>query len=369
MKTHVTLAGRTAKPVLSSRAMRILRGAFGFALLFGGAALAQEFQASEFTPCQNPCSSIVLSGGNQLVAEGGAQSNHALLLFVDQRGDQLNLPSVAGLPAGRTRNRSTFGPLAFALDGDTMYIAVGESDQFHTTGPAFIRAMATVFSPDVIRIRFPGDPSNSGPFVLDAATRQQLLNGQPVVLTDFSGRTATFDLVARLGTNAHPVALALLPAVPNRLFVVDSRTRRLNGIDLTTGQVSVVAQFPTTVESMRAFGDRQLLVTFYSSQANGSSVWLIDPVAGQSRLIIDNLTSAIDLIARNNGGATTFFVLEANAAADGTGQVLSIDSTGTRRTVLANELNDPTSLAIDEFTGRLFIHSRGDGLIYTVPLP
>jgi len=37
--------------------------------------------------------------------------------------------------------------------------------------------------------------------------------------------------------------------------------------------------------------------------------------------------------------------------------------------VLATGLNDPTSLAIDEATRRLFIYSRGDGVIYSAPLP
>jgi hypothetical protein len=45
-----------------------------------------------------------------------------------------------------------------------------------------------------------------------------------------------------------------------------------------------------------------------------------------------------------------------------------VDSSGASR-IVANGLNDPARLAIDEFTGRLFIYSRGDGVIYSVLLP
>lgn len=337
-------------------------------LIFCVGAAAQEVLPNEFTPCQGTCRSLILSGGNQFITENGSFANRASVLFVDQNGDQLAIPFIGGLPTGVALNGSKFGPLAFHLNGNMLYIALGESDEFHTTGPSFRAVTPTAFSPSIIEVKFSGDPSNSGPFVLSAGNRQELLSGGTVTVTDWSNNTATFSRLVDLGAGVHPVGLATLSKFPNELFVVDSGTNQLREVDRNTGEVRTVAQFPTATESVSALDDHRLLVTFFSPEPNGSSVWLLDLSLGTSRKLMVNLTAAVDVVSRLKMGQFNFLVLENKGDPEGLGQVLSVDSSGTKRTVLTNGLNDPTSLALDELTSRLFIYSRGDGVIYSVPL-
>jgi len=77
----------------------------------------------------------------------------------------------------------------------------------------------------------------------------------------------------------------------------------------------------------------------------------------------------ISSTARDQLGQNAFLVLEHSGGPKGLGQVLGFDAGATTRTVIATGIDDPTSLSIDELTGRLFISSRGDGVIYSVPLP
>jgi hypothetical protein len=345
------------------------RAGFGFLLtfVFCAAAPAQEFSPEEFTPCQGLCQSLVLSGGNQFITENGNAANGARLVGVDERGDQLALPFLGGLPTGVALNGSKFGPLTFSLNGRTLFIALGESDQFHTTGPAFNRVTPTAFSPSIIQVTFSADPLNSGPFALSAANREELLKGGTVTLTDWSSNTATFSQVAELGSSVHPVGLATLAKFPNQLFVLDSGTKQLREVDLKSHAVRTIAQFPMATESVSALDDHRLLVTFFTPESNASSVWLLDLTLGTSRKLILNLTSAVDAVSRLKSGLFHFLVLENSGGPQGLGQIIDQDQRG-NRTVLTKGLNDPTSLAIDEGTGRLFVYSRGDGVIYSVPL-
>jgi hypothetical protein len=188
-------------------------------LIFCAGAVAQEVLPTEFTPCQGICRSLILPGGNQFITENGSFANRGSLLFVDQNGDQLALPFIGGLPTGVALNGAKFGPLAFNLNGNTLYIALGESDQFHTTGPSFRAVTPTAFTPSIIQVKFSTDPSNSGPFVLTAGNRQELLSGGTVTVTDWSNNTATFSRLVDLGASVHPVGLATLSKFPNELFV------------------------------------------------------------------------------------------------------------------------------------------------------
>ena len=334
------------------------------AVWFAAAAFAQN-PPQEFTVCPNGCQPIVLSGGSQLIAEGGATANRASLIAVDPAGDQLALPFLGGLPSGRAADGAPFGPVAYALDGRNLYIALGEADGFHSGGPSLInRAAPTALAGSVWQVTLSADPTVSGPFVLRPADGQQVLAGQTVTVWDFSGNSATIQQIANLGPGAQPSAVATLAGIPNRVYVVDSGTKRLLAIDGGTGEAVPVAQFPVKPESLRVYDDHQLLLTLFGAQPGTSSVWLLDPIAGASHLLAGNLDSAVDAIAR--GG--TLFVLQNSTGPQGLGRLITVNAGGAIGSVLADGLNDPTTLAIDDFTGRLFFFSRGDGVIYDLPL-
>ena len=94
---------------------------------------------------------------------------------------------------------------------------------------------------------FSTDPGDEpGPFFLQPWDRLALLNGQTVTLGD-----ATISRVADLGAGAHPIGIATLPSLPNKLFVLDAGANALLQIDRTTEWVSSLAQFAGTPESVR----------------------------------------------------------------------------------------------------------------------
>jgi hypothetical protein len=349
------LLARTAVPIVL--AFITWKGAFG-----------QQAQLDEFTPCRNGCQSLPVSGGNVLVPEGGNFANTDRVVFADHRGDQLALPVIGGLPTGKVPNGTKYGPTAYALLGRTLYIAIGENDQFHSTGPNFnARVMPAPFTPIVIQVKFSADPANAGPFLLQPAERQMLLSGLPVTLMGFSNTTATFSRLAALDPGAHPSGIAVLPT---KLFVVDSGTHVLLQIDRNSGLVTPFLQLTASpdmkAENIRAFSGK-LLITFFSATANQSSVQLVNPVTGQQTKLIGNLTSAVDVAPRPGRGQ--FIALENSVGGQGLGQVLLLDASGTPTAVLASGLNDPTSLTLDEANDRALVFARGDGVIYSIPLP
>jgi hypothetical protein len=343
--------------------------ALALATLAGGAR-AQTLQPEQFTICGVPCESLVIPGGS-FVTENGNFANHATLIATDERGDQLAVPFINGLPSGRAADGTLYGPTAYALQGRNIYIAVGEADRFHSTGPNFSRRLpAAPFSDVVLQLSLASDPENAGLFLLTPAELQHVLGGQRVTLTaTFGTNTAEISRLAVLGSGIHPSGIAVLRNAPGEVFVTLSGSNRLVQVNAASGAVKTIAQFPATPESVRSFGVGQLLVTLFSDTANASSVWVVDPLTGQSQPFLTKLNGAVDAIARNKTGENAFLVLEHSGGPGGLGQVVGIDSNRTTRAVIATGLNDATSLSFDETIGRLYISSRGDGLIYSLTPP
>jgi len=346
-------------------------GSLALALALCGSAGAQQFQASEFTPCPQGCPSVVLSDGSQFIAEGGTRAGHGLIFGVDPVGDQLAVPVISGLPTGMAADGIGYGPVALALDGDNLYIAIGEGDRFHNAGPLF-RTTPAPFAGFVLQVSFSTDPVNAGPFSLTAANLQSLAAGQSVILNNLFGsvgNTATFRQVAALGSGAHPVGLALSSQAPSKLFVADSALNAVEQIDLTYASVTPFVQFAwgAQPESLRATNGGQLLVALTSPSPNGSSVQEIVPSTGGFQTLIGNLTSAVDAVPLSQPGQNTVFVLENSADPQGLGQVLVYNQINSG-TVLVNGINNPTSVVLDQLAGGLLIYSRGDGIVYSSPL-
>ena len=322
---------------------------------------AQPVQLDEFTPCRNGCQSVVLAGGNQFVIQGGNGVNSGTLLFIDSMGDQA--PMILGLPAGNASDGTKFGPIALAQDGNNLYLTFGEADQFHSTGPLRnLPLTPTQFSGFVIQVVFSTDPANEpGPFYIQQWDREAILIGTPVTLTA-GANTATISRVATLPAGAKPVGIAKITSAPKQLFVVDSGSNLLLAIDQTSGVVSTLLQFPGTPENVRPYAADQLLVSLFGRV---NSVWVVNPITADSRVLTGGLSSVVDAIALHASEKTSVYVLENSADEQGLGQLVLVDSTGPK-SVLVNALNDPASLSIDEATGRLFIYSRGDGVIYSI---
>ena len=304
---------------------------------------------------------------------------------------------IDGLPSGlSTPNNEPDGVNGLLLDGNTLYIAIGEGDLYApgtAPGTTIVRAGA-ISSPifdTLLRVDLPQPVDRiTTPFTLAAADHTALFNGDPVTLTNSSGQTATVSVLTEFRfrpdaveiiKHSHPYGLAKLDADPNHLYVNDAGLNLVHQIDVTTGRKRTLVQFPqvpnlgstpppvldAVPDNIRAYGDQLLvtLLTGFPFTPGDSRVMIVDPQTGTTTPFIFGLSSAIDIAyrARPNGDRPQFFVLEYSAAlaSNQPGRVRVFNSpTGQ---ILASGINGASSLALDTTNNKLYIASRTDGTI------
>jgi hypothetical protein len=384
------------------------------------AAIAQSLQPTGLAPAQN-ARMLVLPDGSLLVAEPGDEPNRATLSIFDANGDRRTF--LGGLPSGLSSLRSPDGttllipdgPDGLALVGNSLYIAIGEGDGFR---PRVDRPGAIAPNPDgvsspilasVLRIDFSSPDALNGnvPFFLEPASHESLLDGATVNLLG-GELSASATLVAALRPGipdagmvyraSHPNGVAVLDTFtaglgdrslmiarrPQRsLFVADSGTNRLIRVDLTSGRSTTLVRFPDpqesatgpatggTLQSVHSFNFGRLLVAISGASPGQGSVQAVNGATGATQTLIRNLNSAVDAVWRETDRGIQLFVLEQRAASGQrlTGRVLLIDVDSPNGRELVTGLNDPIGLAVDETNHRLLVSSRGDFLIFFVPLP
>jgi hypothetical protein len=400
----------------------LVAGAALLVAVSSSTAVARPSQLTVLAPAQN-ARMLVLPGGNLLVAEPGPGPNRGTLSLLDSNGDRQTF--LGGLPSGLSSIRSIDGttlllpdgPDGLALAGNTLYVAIGEGDAFRprTDRPgALVPNPAGVSSPildSVLKIDFSSPDVFDGgvPFFLEPENHESLFDGATVRLLGGEPSASASVLAAfrpaipdasRVYRPSHPNSIAVLenvsaPEGPGERFVVpvgrsqrslyvaDSGTNRLIRVDLASGRSSTLVRFPDptesltgpptggTLQSVRAFNFGRLLVAISGASPGVGSVQAVNAATGVTQTLIPNLNSAVDAVARETARGIQVFVVE-NSAANGqprTGRVLVFDVDAPSGREVATGLNDPVSLAIDETNRRLLISSRGDGLIFFVPLP
>ena len=390
-------------------------------------AIAQPSQLAVLGPAQS-ARMLVLPNGNLLVSEPGPGPNRGTLSLVDPNGNRMTF--LGGLPSGLSSVQSIDGatlllpdgPDGLALDGNTLYVAIGEGDGFRPRGSerpgALVPNPAGVSSPilaSVLRIDFSSRDVFDGsvPFLLDPADHESLLDGAAVAL--IGGEHSALDPVsasasvlaafrpgipdaATIYRPSHPNGIAVLelPAegsagrsvvLPRRfqrsLYVADSGTNRLLRVDLASGRTTTLVRFPDptegqtgpsaggTLQSVRSFNLGRLLVTLSGASPGAGSVLAVNATTGATLTLFDHLNGVVDAVPVETARGIRLFVLENNSANGqrGTGRVLAFDVDAPFGRELATGLNDPIGLAVDETNRRLLISDRGDGLIYFIPLP
>jgi hypothetical protein len=183
--------------------------------------------------------------------------------------------------------------------------------------------------------------------------------------------------------NTHLYGLALLPSQPNSLYVDDAGNNAVWQVDLTTGRTQLLTRFPNTPNpiapigppvseavptSVHAYGS-QLLVSLLAGAPfvpDTSRIVSVDPATGNTQLFIALLSSTIDTLFRVKAdGSKQWFALEYSLALTATppapGQLVVYNSEIGQ--VFVDNLNTPTSLALDATTGNIFITDRSDGTI------
>jgi DNA-binding beta-propeller fold protein YncE len=348
------------------------------------------------TGLKNPSKIITGPAGTLLVTEADMPPNSGRISRIDSSGSRQIL--IDGLPSGLAPpENSPDGPNGLALDGRTLYIAIGEGDG-HISGP---RPGSLVPNPNgpsspifstILQVTFNNDIDKlNGAFPLAAADQFTLADHNPVTLTNGSGDQATIRLLAEFRPNrpdpasiyrqTHLYGLALIGS----LYVVDAGNNSIWQVDTTSGWIQLVTRFPNTPNptmqgpptseavptSIHPYGN-QLLVSLLSGAPfvpGASRLMVVDPLSGTTSVLLPNLSSTIDTLLRvRPNGSTQVFTLEysLNLTSDppAGGQLSSY--TAFSGQVLAGNLPAPSSMALDPATGKIYITSRSDGTVLVV---
>ena len=268
--------------------------------------------------------------GNLLVAETGIHGapNSGRISIVDVRGNRRTL--VEGLPSGTNDVNEPSGPAGIIIRGRTAYVAIGIGDSglpgpFPGTLVVNPTPSSALFS-SVLAIHFSAavEKRTSG-FILTSAHNAALAAGEKVTLSNGAGDRATIEVVANF-PDSTPAPLAGLPdnrrgvnpfdlvALGGDLFVTDGGQNAIWRVDLATGAFEVLTTFPQIVNPMFPFGPPttdavptgirvhggQLLVTLLTGfpfAEHTSTVEEVDPETGAHALVLDQLTTGIDVLA------------------------------------------------------------------------
>ncbi len=335
-----------------------------------------------------------------VIAESGpATANSGRVSVVNSAGVRRTL--LAGLPSGLFGPANDpDGPTGLLLDGNTLYITIGEGDLFRngTVAGTTVINPAGIASPildTVLQVDFPQSVDRlTSTFTLTPLEQGILFDGGTVTLSDGANSTATVSVLSHfrfrpdpvvLFKNSHPYGLAKLASDPNHLYMVDAGLNSLVKIDLPSGRARTIVRFPpipnpTAIggpfidpvpDSIHAYGDYLLVsyLTGFPFVQGGSRIVFVDPATGNSTPFINFMTSSIDIAFRDRpSGRPQFFVLQystnqrANPAVPG--QVVVFNDLS--QSTLVGGLHAPTSLALDAAGGMLYITSRTDGTVLRV---
>jgi hypothetical protein len=181
-----------------------------------------------------------------------------------------------------------------------------------------------------------------------------------------------------------------LVAVDDQLYVTDGGRNHVWQVDIPTGAISVLASFPDirnplfpavggpfsqAVPTGIRYASDRLLVTLFRGAPfapGGSAVEEIDPATGVHAPLITGLKTAIDVLPILNSGSTDYLVLQHASAGPffgGPGLLRHFPGAGGPPTVLADCLDHPTSMTLDEKTGTIYVTELLTGRLVEIEFP
>lgn len=342
--------------------------------------------------------------GNLIVSETGTMApNSGRVSIVEPSGSIRTL--ITGMPSGIEFLGEPSGSSGVFMRGRTLFVVIGVGD-VAIAGPAPGTALANpnplsspLFS-SVLAIHFSAAvENNTEGFTLTHADQNSVAGGQKVTLTNAAGEKVTVQRVADFPDyQSSPT-----PTVPGNIrfsnsydavvvddfmFVTDASQNCVRKIDLTTGAQSILASFPNIPNALfpmvggpfseavptgiRAV-DGMLLVTLFRGvpfAPGTSNVVAIDPATGTWASFIGGLKTTIDVISTPSGSAHDYLAIQHASVGlffGGPGLLLGFDADGGSKTVVADCLQMPTSMALDEQAGILYITELG-GRVLAVPM-
>ena len=373
-----------------------------FTVLFASAALTVWAAAAQepvvyATGLNNPSKIIIGPNGTLLIAEAGTTTpNTARVSLITASGARSTL--LDALPSGVFEGGAD-GANGLLLEGNTLYVAIGQGDQLvdgtdqGTTVPNPKATSSPIFG-TVLQVDFTQSPDRlTAPFTLKSTDQYTLADGNSVTLDNGSGDKAMVSVLSSfrfrpdaqtIYRNTHPYALARTTSDTSHVYMADAGLNSLVQIDTPSGRARTLVQFPVQPNfagggppvseavptSVHAY-ENVLLVTLFTGFPFGpanSRVVSVDPTSGAVSPFINWLSSAIDIAYRDRPSRAQFFVLEHSAAllAGAPGKLLVYNSTD--GTVMLDNLNSPTSLALDDAAGKIYITSRAAGNVIQVDI-
>ena len=340
--------------------------------------------------------------GNLLISETGTRTLHTgRISIVDASGNRRTL--LDGLPSGISDVNEPSGPAGLFMRGRTLYLAIGIGDGIlagpfpgaalgnpNPSSPIFSSVLALQFSAST-------EQTTSG-FTLTTSDQTALGNGDKVTLYDPSGNKLVIQMIANF-PNFTPNPLPTfapnvrgsnpfdLVVVDDQLYVTDGGQNMVRQVDIPTGSFTTLASFapiPNTtgvggpvIEAVPTgirYADGQLLVTLFRGvpfPPGVSQVVTVDPATGAQTTFIGGRKNAIDVLPLNDGDDTDYLVLQHASAGlffASPGQVLRFETPTDAPTLVAGCLTRPTSMALDERAGILFV-TEVEGRLVAIPFP
>jgi len=334
---------------------------------------------------------------NLIVSESGTLGvlHTGRISIVDPSGTRRTL--LDGLPSATNDAGDSSGPARVFMRGRTLYVAIGIGNTFLATGLPNLNPASPIFS-SVLAIHFSAsvEKKTLQGFTLPLSAQQTLASGQKVTLSNGEGDKITVELIANFPdftidpttlTGFRGVNPFDLVVVGDHVYVTDGGQNLVRKVDLATGTFSTLATFPNvsnplpigapTVEAVPtgiAYFDGQLLVTLFRGfpfPPGISVVEQIDPLTGAHAPFITGLKTAIDVIPIREGNETKYLVLQHTSGVGPPflppftrrGLVLHFDTAAGPPTVVTDCLMRPTSMALDEKTGLLYVTEFGGRIV------
>jgi hypothetical protein len=391
------------------------------ACALASASVGRAQSVSVFTGgLKGPTKVVITNKGNLLVAESGDGPNAGRLSVVD-RQTRARRTILDGLPAGPSPEGGISGPSGLAVQGRTVYVAIGSGDAVQAgPAPGSEKANPTPASPllsSLLAVRVPVNiEETTAGFTLTAADHAALKGGARLTLSNGTGDKLTVELVTDFPDYvaeprpdfadnvrvSNPFGVAVNG---NLIYVVDASLNLIRVVGADSGAYRTYITFkpydnplpfgPPVIDavpnSVRLFGDRLLVTTLtgFPFPPGVAQVLQVETVGEEYSPLINGLTAAIDVLpvrvppladqgpslATKRAEQTVpsveqahFFVLSIsdNLAQSAPGRLLFYDSATAAPVTLAALLIGPTCIARDPKSGDLFITSIFTGLIYRV---
>ena len=378
------------------------------AALLGGMAFTVDAQTSSVfsTGLHHPTKIITAADSSLLVAEGGTMTPNTGRISVLDGGTGVRHTLIDGLPSGVSNlggQPDTDGSTGIFLRGNVLYIVSGVGDACINVGPGLelpnpAGASSPIFD-SIIEVTLPGGyASLASGFTMTLADQTALAANTSLELTNADGNTITVRMVANLPDyRAEP-----RPGAPNNvrashlfgvevfqkdIYVPDAAFNLIHRVDIATGAESTFAAFPNrpnpappggpfieaVPDNIHRVGNRLLvpLLTGFPFRVGYSEVQTVSLKNGQHETLIPGLTSAIDVLRVENADGDAYYTLEfsANQLANAPGRLRYFSSANAAPVTVVPVVITPTSMAMDETSGDIFITNIFPGTVTRVQFP